>query len=99
MHQKKEKKAKKDYFKELRDKASICLTCKNKKWGGTCTCGIGPWCQDCFGCSNCKGYDFGSVLITTPWGKAEVAIVSEKGKTKIFMDKGRYKHLTNPDRN
>ena len=38
-------------------------------------------------------------FIKTPWGKAEVVMTSEKGKTKIFMGKERYKHLTNPERN
>lgn len=38
-------------------------------------------------------------FINTPWGKAEVAMTSEKGKVKVYMSKERYKHLTNLDRN
>ena len=51
-----------DYFKDLRNKAPICQTCNKREWGGTCTCGRGPWCRECFKCSSCDGYDFGSVI-------------------------------------
>ena len=37
-------------------------------------------------------------FIKTPWGKAEVIMTSKKGKTKILMNKERYKHLTNQSR-
>lgn len=45
-----------------------CATCK-KLGGGTCTCGIGPWCNDCSVCFRCGRYDFGypmKIDLTTP---------------------------------
>ena len=40
-------------------------------------------------------------FIKTPWGKAEVAMTFnfKTRKTKVYMSRERYKHLTNPDRN
>ena len=38
-------------------------------------------------------------IIKTPWGTAEVAMTSTRGKVKVYMSRERYKHLTNPERN